>query len=149
MPLCIVESTFYSDFQLKTLTCNQLSHCLFDFDCTDLNVYQNEVYNYQEFSVNANLKKKKGMIHKTNFPPTETTHDTIITRKDVKISCFSYSDLLSRRNDPETMVLRFMYKPHEGVLWVFNRCTLDRNQFLQIPNRDRNGVVANNFNNTK
>lgn len=34
---------------IKTLTCDKLSHCLFDFDCADLNVYERETYNYQEF----------------------------------------------------------------------------------------------------
>ena len=36
---------------MKTLTCDKLSHCLFDFDCADLNVYERETYNYQEFTI--------------------------------------------------------------------------------------------------
>jgi len=38
---------------VKSLTCDKLSHCLFDFDCVDLNVYERETYNYQEFSLNT------------------------------------------------------------------------------------------------
>jgi hypothetical protein len=36
---------------IKTLTCNKLSHCLFDFDCVDLNVYEKETYNFLEFTI--------------------------------------------------------------------------------------------------
>lgn len=39
--------------EIKTLTCDKLSHCLFDFDCVDLNVYERETYNYQEFSLDS------------------------------------------------------------------------------------------------
>lgn len=35
---------------MRTLTCDKLSHCLFDFDCLDLNIYEKEQYNFQEYS---------------------------------------------------------------------------------------------------
>ena len=40
---------YESQLVVRTLTCNKLSHCLFDFDCADFNVYEQESYNYQEF----------------------------------------------------------------------------------------------------
>ena len=30
---------------VKVLTCDKLSHCLFDFDCVDLIIYEKETYN--------------------------------------------------------------------------------------------------------
>ena len=36
---------------VKSLTCDKLSHCLFDFDCADLSSYDQELYNFQEFHV--------------------------------------------------------------------------------------------------
>ena len=38
-----------SRLQVKSLTCDKLSHCLFDFDCPTLEMYEKEKYNYQEF----------------------------------------------------------------------------------------------------
>ena len=37
--------------QVQALTCDKLSHCLFDFDCVDLNVYEKEQYNYDYFEI--------------------------------------------------------------------------------------------------
>ena len=37
--------------QVQVLTCDKLSHCLFDFDCVDLNVYEKEQYNYDYFEI--------------------------------------------------------------------------------------------------
>ena len=36
---------------MQVLTCDKLSHCLFDFDCADLNVYEKEQYNYDYFEI--------------------------------------------------------------------------------------------------
>lgn len=43
---------------MRSLTCDKLSHCLFDFDCNDLNIYERETYNYQEFAL-ENLRNGK------------------------------------------------------------------------------------------
>lgn len=45
---------FYSiihNFSLKieAITCNKLSHCLFDFDCPDFAAYENEKYEHSTF----------------------------------------------------------------------------------------------------
>ena len=37
----------------KALTCDKLSHCLFDFDCENLDIYDKEVYNYQEIIIGS------------------------------------------------------------------------------------------------
>ena len=49
MPRCRMFNRYESQLVVRTLTCNKLSHCLFDFDCADFNVYEQESYNYQEF----------------------------------------------------------------------------------------------------
>jgi len=45
------DSNKKARLSLKTLTCDKLSHCLFDFDCVDLNIYEKEFYNYQEITL--------------------------------------------------------------------------------------------------
>ena len=38
--------------KIETITCNKLSHCLFDFDCPDFNSqYENEKYKHEEFEL--------------------------------------------------------------------------------------------------
>ncbi len=37
--------------EIKVLTCDKLSHCLFDFDCVDLNIYERETYNMDTFQI--------------------------------------------------------------------------------------------------
>ena len=46
MPRCRMFNRYESQLVVRTLTCNKLSHCLFDFDCADFNVYEQESYNY-------------------------------------------------------------------------------------------------------
>lgn len=36
---------------MQVLTCDKLSHCLFDFDAADLNIYEKETYNYDYFEI--------------------------------------------------------------------------------------------------
>jgi len=40
---CVPECSFYPEYNssltVRTLTCNRLSHCLFDFDCPDFKIY--------------------------------------------------------------------------------------------------------------
>jgi hypothetical protein len=42
----IPSISFYQNYSshliVRALTCNKLSHCLFDFDCVDFNAYQDE-----------------------------------------------------------------------------------------------------------
>ena len=37
------------NLRIETLTCNKLSHCLFDFDCHDFGEYDKETYEHQMF----------------------------------------------------------------------------------------------------
>ncbi len=67
-----VTNHFIYRLELKTLTCDKLSHCLFDFDCVDLNVYERETYNYQEFSID---KVGSDQVEKE----TNVTNDSKIT----------------------------------------------------------------------
>ena len=54
---------------MRSLTCDKLSHCLFDFDCVDLNLYERETYHYQEFIL-ENLRNGK------SNESTEVSHDS-------------------------------------------------------------------------
>lgn len=60
-----------SKLEIRTLTCDKLSHCLFDFDCLDLNIYEKELYNYQEFQLD-------GFTSCSTSNPDETTNDSKI-----------------------------------------------------------------------
>lgn len=48
-PRCICSTSYSSNLTVRTLTCNKLSHCLFDFDCPDLSCYEHEKYQFVEF----------------------------------------------------------------------------------------------------
>lgn len=57
--------------QVKVLTCDKLSHCLFDFDCVDLNIYERETYNYDQFEISD--------LYFSNIDSSEkSTHDSKI-----------------------------------------------------------------------
>jgi len=55
--------------QVQVLTCDKLSHCLFDFDCVDLNVYEKESYNYDYFEI-------KDLRSSQEDNSESTTHDS-------------------------------------------------------------------------
>jgi hypothetical protein len=61
--------TFNYSVQVQVLTCDKLSHCLFDFDCVDLNVYEKEQYNYDYFEI-------KDMRSTGEEDSENTTHDS-------------------------------------------------------------------------
>lgn len=68
---------------VRTLTCNKLSHCLFDFDCLDFNVYAHEQYNYQEFFF-------KNLIHHQHVKPSKPPDDYIMTRENIMVYCTQF-----------------------------------------------------------
>lgn len=55
--------------QVKALTCDKLSHCLFDFDCVDLNIYERETYNFDQFEIN-------NLVFTGLESPETATHDS-------------------------------------------------------------------------
>ena len=54
-PMCFKDSQgseYTADLSIFALTCNKLSHCLFDFDCPDYDkVYKKEIYKFDQFSL--------------------------------------------------------------------------------------------------
>jgi len=65
---------------VRTLTCNKLSHCLFDFDCADFNVYEAESYNYQDFFF-------KNLNHHQFIPLNTPPSDFLMSRDGIKVTC--------------------------------------------------------------
>ncbi len=65
--------------QVQVLTCDKLSHCLFDFDCVDLNVYEKESYNYDYFEI-------KDLRSSQEDNSESTTHDSKLMRYNL-VSC--------------------------------------------------------------
>lgn len=50
--LILLFNTIFS-LKIETITCNKLSHCLFDFDCPDFSQYENEKYDHQVFKFHS------------------------------------------------------------------------------------------------
>ena len=71
---------YESQLVVRTLTCNKLSHCLFDFDCADFNVYEQEQYNYQEFLFTK-------LRHHQYMDREVLPSDFLMTRDGIKVSC--------------------------------------------------------------
>ena len=98
---------FESQLIVRTLTCNKLSHCLFDFDCEDFNVYEQESYNYQEFLF-------KNLRHDQYIDKAKPPSDFLITRSGVKVTCtpiMSGQDIHRKlEKKKEEAVLRFLMK---------------------------------------
>lgn len=110
---------------MRTLTCNKLSHCLFDFDCTDFNIYEREQYNYQEFTYRPSASRKRGMIHDKHQPEHKTSHDTYVMRDSLRVKCENVDKAKQLIYNSDKFVLRFFYKHKEGTLWCFNKPTVD------------------------
>ena len=59
------------------MTCNKLSHCLFDFDCQDFNTqYETEKYFHQEFNF-------ENILHSVEEPSLLTSLDVSFHRKEM------------------------------------------------------------------
>jgi len=67
-----------------------LSHCLFDFDCVDLNVYERETYNYQEFSLDSlgalPADKTSNVTNNSKFEMHIMLSLAMVTREGIKVS---------------------------------------------------------------
>jgi hypothetical protein len=58
------------------------------------------------------------------------------------VSCKQTEEVKGKKKlSSERLVLRFLYKPGEGSLWVFNRTHLSKQWFKEIPHGI--GVVHN------
>ena len=80
-PYPVCHTQHVSTLTLRTLTCNKLSHCLFDFDCVDFSEYKEEQYNYQEFVYKSSARSKpRGMLHDQRQSEHLTSMDTILVR---------------------------------------------------------------------
>lgn len=66
-PSCFTNEKEYTcDLVMCTLTCNKLSHCLYDFDCPSFDkTYKNEKYQYQKFVIKQ-LKSADGDLSNWN-----------------------------------------------------------------------------------
>ena len=66
-------------FRIEAVTCNKLSHCLFDFDCPNFDQYENEKYEFQHF-------KFQNLYSCTNETKLLTLMDLSIYRDEMKLS---------------------------------------------------------------
>jgi len=70
---------FLSSLKIETITCNKLSHCLFDFDCPDFSQYENEKYDHQVFKFHS-------LFSNQNEPKMLSLLDLSFFRDQMKIS---------------------------------------------------------------
>jgi hypothetical protein len=84
LPVPKVVKTRSSKLCLRTLTCDKLSHCQFDFDCPDFAEYYNEKYHYQEFTFIPS--ETRNMIHDPTAPESATSEDTILYVDKVRVN---------------------------------------------------------------
>jgi len=70
---------FQSSLKIETITCNKLSHCLFDFDCPDFSQYENEKYDHQVFKFHS-------LFSNQNEPKMLSLLDLSFFRDQMKIS---------------------------------------------------------------
>ena len=133
-PVCRMYYRYDSNLTVRTLTCNKLSHCLFDFDCADFNIYEQESYNYQEFVF-------RNMRHHQHFPLELPPSDFLMTRDGNKICCEPVVKNQMKLKWRNQIVLRFMMKHQDGRLWVFNKPFLDQSYFSELPNETGQGTI--------
>ncbi len=102
---------------MKSLTCNKLSHCLFDFDCEDLKVYESETYNLDVFEL-------KDMLFASEDESEATSHDSkdfrlkslvSLQRHEMNVSWKPF-DNLNRGSE----FMRILFKPESQTLWGFH-----------------------------
>ena len=135
---------------MEAITCNKLSHCLFDFDCPNFDQYQNEKYNHQTF-------KFHNLFSCSNELKMLSVNDLSFYRKDMNIE-FEQNDSKSRplpsnykfkinlpfadenKFKKDQFIFRFLFKPESGQLWGFNQFFSDGDLFHQI---DYNDVLKN------
>lgn len=68
------------NLRVETITCNKLSHCLFDFDCPDFNAqYENEKYEHHIF-------KQKNLVANPRDPKMMSLLDQQFERDDMIVS---------------------------------------------------------------
>lgn len=82
---------------IQVLTCDKLSHCLFDFDCIDLNIYERESYNY-DFHL---IKELRSTSEDT---PDLTTHDCNNSHQ------LTFIDILQRSGAHNVDLREYMFK---------------------------------------
>lgn len=133
------------NLRVETITCNKLSHCLFDFDCPDFNAqYENEKYEHHVF-------KTKNLISNANEPKILSLldqqfqrDDMMVTVRDVNFNKTNYLQVTKNKNDQMTVdlpfskekdnnkdnfIFRIVFKADSGDLWGFNKFECDKSHF--------------------
>ena len=112
--------------RVEAVTCNKLSHCLFDFDCKDFEQYENEKYEYQQF-------KFQNLYSCEDESKLLSLMDVSLYRDDMKLIKHTNQIQSQKGKLPRTIpfpsmspenkdkfVFRMVFKPETGTLWAFN-----------------------------
>lgn len=77
--LFIIYNLLIYSLKIETITCNKLSHCLFDFDCANFDQYENEKYQHQVF-------KYYNLTSSSNELKMLSINDMSLYRKEMAIT---------------------------------------------------------------
>lgn len=85
------------------------------------------------------------MIHNVFMPENKTTYDTVILRDTLKVFCkpTDKTNLNLNNHNYDKFVLRFLYKHNQGVLWCYNKPTIEKIWFKEIPSLTGEGIAQN------
>ena len=71
-----------------------------------------------------------------------------MTRDGIMIHITNFAELRKLKRQ-QSIVLRFMYKPQDGILWAYNKPKLDKTYFSEVPSATGFGIVRNVIKETK
>ena len=71
-----------------------------------------------------------------------------MTRDGIMIHITNFEELRKLKRQ-QSIVCRFMYKPQDGKLWVYNKPKLDKTYFSEVPAANGYGIVRNVIKETK
>jgi hypothetical protein len=64
-----------------------------------------------------------------------------VLRDTLRVKCENVDKVQHYAYNADRFVLRFFYKHKEGILWCFNRPTVDANYFREVPSNKGSGVI--------
>lgn len=96
---------------IKSLTCDKLSHCLFDFDNQDLLAGEDEEYHYQETLFGSEELNKQ-------FSFNEVLDRALVLRNDNQLDLVECRTV---KDEDEEFSMRLIFQPETKTLWGYHK----------------------------
>lgn len=131
--------------RIEAITCNKLSHCLFDFDCPDFTQYENEKYEhfstkFQNLYANQDEPKMLSLLDKSFYRDyMKLTYDGNVVNQEEFLRTNIHSKGKSiilpypkqKEEKKDKFVFRVIFKPESGVVWGFNEFQQNQDLFYK------------------